>query len=64
MTLFEGNFNENKQFWHATHIWDKVFKRGLGRFCGRQSLKNLKRYGLLPSNFLKAVFHKIYLVHS
>ena len=43
MTLFEGNFDENKQFWHATHIWDKVFKRGLGRFCGRQSLKNLKR---------------------
>ena len=35
------------------YIWDKVFKSGLSKFCGRQHLKNLK-----------AVFHKIYLVHS
>ena len=39
------------------------------KICGRQSLKLLKGYGLLqadhtPSNFLKAVFHKFYLVHS
>ena len=53
-------------------IWDRVFKSGLTKFCGRQPLKNLKGYGLLkqtisldgPSNFLKAVFRKIYLVHS
>ena len=27
--------------------WDKVFKSGLKKFCGRQPLKNLKGYGLL-----------------
>ena len=27
--------------------WDKVFKNGLSKVCGRQSLKNLKGYGLL-----------------
>ena len=42
--------------------WDKVFKSGPSKFCERQLLKNLKGYGLF--NFLKAVFHKFYLVHS
>ena len=28
-------------------IWDKVFKSGPSKVCGRQSLKNLKEYGLL-----------------
>ena len=28
-------------------IWDKVFKDGPSRICGRQSLKNLKGYGVL-----------------
>ena len=28
-------------------IWDKVFKSGLSKFCGRQPLKNFKGYGLL-----------------
>ena len=39
--------------------WDKVFKSGRSKFCGRHSLKNLKGYGLLkqrsvqpPSTFL------------
>ena len=27
--------------------WGKVFKNGPSKICGRQSLKNLKRYGLL-----------------
>ena len=41
-------------------MWDKVFKNGPSKICGRQPLKYLKRYGLLeadhtPSNFLKAV---------
>ena len=27
-------------------IWDKVFKRGPSKICGRQPLKNLKGYGL------------------
>ena len=49
--------------------WDKVFKNESSKICGRQSLKNLKGYGLLqaghtPSNVLKAWFHKFYLVHS
>ena len=42
-------------------------KNGPSKICGRQPLKNLKGYGLLdhiPSNFLKANFHKLYLVHS
>ena len=25
----------------AHYIWDKVFKRRLSKFCGRQTLKNL-----------------------
>ena len=28
-------------------IWNKVFKSGLSKFCGRQPLKNFKGYGLL-----------------
>ena len=28
------------------HIWDKVFKSGPSKICGRQPLKNLKGYGL------------------
>ena len=28
-------------------IWDKVFKIGLSKVCGRQPSKNLKEYGLL-----------------
>ena len=35
-------------------ICDKVFTNGPRKICGRQPLKN----------FLKAVFHKFYLVHS
>ena len=52
--------------------WDKVFKNGPSKICGRQPLKKLNGYDLLkqtkadhnPSTFLKAVFHKFYLVHS
>ena len=52
-----------------TDIWDNVFKGGPSKICGRQPLKKLNGYGLLkvdhtPSSFLKAVFHKFYLVHS
>ena len=49
-------------------IWVKVFKNRPSKICGRQPLKDLKRFGLLAdhitSNFLKAVFHKFYLAHS
>ena len=50
---------------YVTIKWDKVFKSGLSKFCGRQPLKNFKGYGSRPYSlkFLKAVFHKIYLVH-
>ena len=58
--------------WRYNIIWDKVFKSGPTKICGRQPLKLLKGYGLfkqtislhIPSNFLKAVSHKFYLVHS
>ena len=58
---------------NSNDIWDKVFKNGLSKICGRQPLKNLKGYGLPKAdhtngpdhtNFLKAAFHKFYLVHS
>ena len=29
----------------TTLIWDKVFKNGPSKICGRQPLKNLKEYG-------------------
>ena len=44
--------------------WDKVFKRGLSKFCGRLPLKNLKEADHIPPNFLKAAFYNIYLIHS
>ena len=28
-------------------IWDKAFKSGLSKFCGRQPLKNSKGCGML-----------------
>ena len=37
-----------------SYIWDKVFKNGPSKICEKQPL--------IPSNFLKAVFHKFYLV--
>ena len=30
--------------------WDKVFKDGPSKTCGRQPLKNLKGYGLLEAD--------------
>ena len=49
--------------------WDKVFKNGPSKGCGKQPLKNLKfkkikKQKIKNSNFLKAVFNKFYLVHS
>ena len=48
-------------------IWNKAFKSGVSKLCGRQPLKNFKGYGfkmVSKINFLKAIFHKDYLVHS
>ena len=42
----------------GSNKWNKVFKNGPSKICGRQPLKNLKW------NVLKAVFHEFYLVHS
>ena len=46
--------------------WEKVFKTGPSKICGRQSLEDLKGYkaGHATSNLLEAVFHKFYLDHS
>ena len=54
-------------------IWDKAFKSRLSKFCGRQSLKRFKGYGLLknlkffrgrlpqslPTPFLNTLFYMI-----
>ena len=34
------------------NTWDKVFKNGTSKICGRQPLKNLKGYGLLKFSCL------------
>ena len=49
-------------------IWVKVFRNGPSKICGRQPLKDLKRYDLRKadytlSNFLNAVSLKFYQVH-
>ena len=36
-----GSKTIQNQFFNVTIIWDKVFKRGVSKFCERQSLKNL-----------------------
>ena len=48
-------------------IWNKVFINGPSKICGREPLKNLRRYCVFQQTlqiFLKAVFNKFYLVHS
>ena len=45
-------------------IWGKVFQNKPSKTCGRQPLKDLQYHADdVPSNFLKAVFHKFNLVH-
>ena len=46
--------------------WDKVFQNGPIKTCGRQPSKKLKgsKADHIPSKFLSAVFHELYLVHS
>ena len=53
-------------FWFKRYIhkWDKVFKNGPSKICGRQPLENLKWYGLLRphhSKFFKGCLPKILL---
>ena len=46
----------SNKYLYPADIWDKILKNGPSKICGRQPLKNLKRYGLpkavhIPSNF-------------
>ena len=36
--------------------WDKVFENGQKKVCGRQPLKDLKKYGLLKKTILIQIF--------
>ena len=40
-------------------LWNKVFKNGQSKICGRQLLKNLKGYGLLGRPLLLGPFLNI-----
>ena len=37
-------------------IWDKVFKSGLSKFCGRQHLKNVQGYDLFKKTISLEIF--------
>ena len=37
-------------------LWDKVLKNGPSEICGRQTLKNLKRYALLKQIISLEIF--------
>ena len=39
------------------HIWDKLFKNGPSKICGRQPLKNLKEYSLLKQGDLQKIVY-------
>ena len=41
---------------NSCNIWDKVLKSGPSKICGRQSLKNLKGYGLLKQTISLQIF--------
>ena len=49
---------KNNYKWLLLYIWDKVFKNGLGKICGRQPLKNLKEYDLLKQTIQPFKFFK------
>ena len=40
-------------------IWDKVFKNNPSKICGKQSLKNLKRYGLPKKTIPLQIFCRL-----
>ena len=50
---------------NVRNIWDKVFKNGPNKVCRRQSLKNLKGYGLLKQTislqFFKGCLQQVLL---
>ena len=50
-SFYRGLTNKFFLTLRLSFIWDKVFKSGLSKFCGRQSLKNFEGYGLLLKFF-------------
>ena len=52
--------NHGNNLLHLSFIdyykWDKVFKNGPSKISGRQSLKNLKGYGLLKQTTSLQIF--------
>ena len=50
-------------FYHKVYLiieidvkWDKVFKNGLAKICGRQPLKNFKAYDLIKQIISLQIF--------
>ena len=39
-----------------TYIWDKLFKNGRSKICGRQPLKNSKGHGLIKQTVSLQIF--------
>ena len=48
--------NSSSLIGDLTSKWDKVFKNGPSKICGRQPLKHLKEYGLLKQTMLLQTF--------
>ena len=38
------------------HIWDKDFKNGPSKICGRQPLKNFKECGMILADHNPSIF--------
>ena len=55
-SFFSHHFAKPEKNEDFHNIWDKVFKNGPTKICGRQSLKNLNRYGLLKQNISLQIF--------
>ena len=60
MCQIETNFASLNKY--VINKWDNVFKNKPRKICGKESLKNLKRYGLCKQTL--SVVHKFYLVFS
>ena len=59
MQVTTGSFKESTSSldWiGAYNMWDKVFNNGPSEICGRQPLKNLKRYGMLKQTISLQIF--------
>ena len=61
-TYYSGT-QEKEKVEGLRNIWDKVFKNGPSKICGRQPLKNVKGYGLLGP-FLNTLSHLRLIITS